>query len=110
MRLETAVGEKAANTRHALERIQVELEIELIGKLARRDALAREMRELEKGREARSKIDELFGKLVTTRHDLTLYKKTLSRLQESVQHLERLADFTVADKRVVISPIAPTGR
>jgi predicted component of type VI protein secretion system len=94
----------------ALYRIQVELEIELIGKLARKEALAREIQQLEKGREARSKIDELRDKLATARHELALQEKRLSRLQESVQRLECIAAFTVTDNRVVISPIAPTSR
>ncbi len=93
----------------ALHRIQVELEIELIGKLARREAVGRELEQLKRGLETRQRIDGFEGKLAVAQRRRS-GGGSESSLRKSIEQLERLADFTVIDNRVVISPIAPTRR
>ena len=93
----------------ALHRIQVELEIELIGKLARREAVGRELEQLKRGLETRQRIDGFEGKLAVAQRPRS-GGGSESSLRKSIEQLERLANFTVIDNRVVISPIAPTRR
>ncbi len=88
-----------------LARIQVELEIQLVGKLARKDALARELRDLQGGRAARERIRELQSKGSETKNALKFLEGGLALHQKDVEGLEPLKDFTVIDNRVAICPI-----
>ncbi len=109
-RLNTAISEGNTAMRQALERIQVELQIELIGKLARKAALSRERQQLESARESRAKADKLRDNLAAARKELPKNERMLSVYRSKVQELEQLANFAVTDNRVVISPILRTER
>jgi predicted nucleic acid-binding Zn-ribbon protein len=92
-----------------LARIQVELDIQLVGKLARKDALLREVRELQAGRAARAHIHELQKKLADVKKSVSIPESNLSYHEKWIQNLEGLrAHFGVTDNRVTISPVAQT--
>jgi hypothetical protein len=91
-----------------LARIQVELDIQLVGKLARKDALARELQNLQSGHAARMHIRELRQKIDDVKKSLAVPEASLSRAEKEIEGLEGLANFTVTDNRVTMSPIAQT--
>ncbi len=92
-----------------LARIQVELDIQLVGKLARKEALLREMRDLQAARAARGRMHGAQKKLAEIKKSIAAPETNLSSYEKWIQNLESLqANFTVTDNRVTLSPIAQT--
>jgi hypothetical protein len=97
------------NLAQTLARIQVELDIQLVGKLARKDALLREVRDLQAGRAARARIHELQKKVAMAKRSLSIPERNLASHEEWIQELESLkAHFAVTGNRVMLSPLAQT--
>ncbi|HQL53132.1 MAG TPA: hypothetical protein PLQ87_00340 [Phycisphaerae bacterium] len=93
-----------------LARIQVELEIQLVGKLARKEALTQELQALQRGRTERRHIRELEKKLAEANTWLERYGQRIRAMcADEVAALEDVARVTVVDDRVEISPIVAPG-
>lgn len=93
-----------------LARIQVELEIQLVGKLARKEALTQELQALQRGRTERRHIRELEKKIAEANTWLETYGKRIRTMSaDEVAALEDVARVTVVDDRVEIGPIVAPG-
>lgn len=97
-------NESDVEVARTLCRIQVELEIQLAGKLARKTALSNELERVQAGREARARATKLRQEIAESRQAVEADRTALHEVQEQLVAWESVATVTVVDDRVVVSP------
>ena len=97
--------ESSPETSVALARMQVELDINLVGKLARKDAIGKELKQLQTGRSTRAPLRDLQRQIPELKTSLAECERALHRLKETVERLRQVADVEILSPRIELHPI-----
>ncbi len=90
-----------------LQRIEIELEVQLAGRLARGAALQQELDRLRAAHRAAQKLAEAERDLGKLQGEIQAYEQRVASNPDWIRFYERLGNFQVVDSRVTLCPIAP---
>jgi len=98
---------EAAGILPDLRRIEIELEIQLAGRLARGAALQQELDRLRAAHRAAEKLAQAERDLEKLQGEIRAYEQRVASTPDWIRHYERLGSFQVVDSRVTLCPVVP---